>query len=89
MEDDGTVWSINKAIQYNPTTLEVIGVPVDSPTGSITFSKAEKIVSTREQGLRSLKYFSLKSEYKKAVGHPSQKMTVDELITGILDKETV
>ena len=82
MEDDGTVWSVNKVIQYDPTTLEVIGkgiVPIHV--------RDESNTTIRETYLRSLKYFSLKSEYKKVVGHPSQKMSVDELIMGILDKE--
>ena len=64
-----------------------MGVPTGALTGAINFPKVEKIETSREQGLKSLKYFSLKSEYKKVVGVPSQKMTVDELIMGILDKE--
>ena len=82
MEDDGTVWSVNKVIQYDPVTLEVIGkVTVPAPI------RDESNTTLRETNLRSLKYFSLKSEYKTVVGHPSQKMSVDELIMGILDKE--
>ena len=94
VEDDGTVWSVNKVIQYDPVTLEVMGVPNDP----ITLEVVEKVIipipvrdesttTIRETYLRSLKYFSLKSEYKKVVGAPPQKMTVDELIMGILDKE--
>lgn len=84
MEDDGTVWSVNKVIQYDPITLEVLGKVISS----VPLQGAGTLLA-REIYLRTLKYFSLKSEYKKVVGVPSQKMTVDELITGILDKETV
>lgn len=93
MEDDNTVWSVNKVIQYDPITLEVLRENPTSLPVRKTISGIEHELKVewalREQELRSLKYFSLKSEYRKVVGQPSQKMTVDELIMGILDKERI
>lgn len=85
MEDDNTVWSVNKVIQYDPITLTPLVAPIVFSLPVAT--KVDESLTSREGYLRALKYFSLKSEYKKVVGHPSQKMTVDELIMGILEKE--
>lgn len=87
VEDDNTVWSVNKVIQYDPITLLPLG-NVDKGTPELA-KGLEATTTTRETYLRSLKYFSLKSEYKKVAGIPSQKMTVDEMVAGILDKEKI
>jgi hypothetical protein len=89
VEDDGTHWNMNKTLQYDPETLEVMSE--DAEFEEIVELKDEVKeggdINNRMKELDGMQWGPLKKLYKAITGENANGLRKPDIIEGILNKE--